>query len=143
MGTYVAQQTLRLLKMAGKTMPGTRVLVMGVTFKENTRDTRNSQVFDLIRELVDFGCCVTAWDPMADQVAMKELEEVEVLESLTESSTYDVVIVAVRHRAICDLGLYRILELISKENGKGILVDVKGEWSRIDVEAAGFHYWTL
>jgi len=143
MGAYVAQQALRLLKKAGKTMPGTRVLVMGLTFKENTRDTRNSQVFDLIRELVDFGCCVTAWDPMADQEAMRELEELEVLESLTESSTYDVVIVAVRHRVICDLGLSRVLELISKEGGTGVLVDVKGVWSRVDVEAAGCHYWAL
>lgn len=66
MAAYVAQQTLKQMINAGSCIKGAKVIVLGLTFKENCQDIRNSKVADLVRELQDYGCDVLVHDPIAD-----------------------------------------------------------------------------
>jgi UDP-N-acetyl-D-galactosamine dehydrogenase len=121
MGRYVGKQTVKKIISAGKSPKGARVLVMGITFKEDVTDIRNSKVVDVISELTDFGIVVDVIDP---GVKSQEVEE-EYGFGLKKEPTgkYDAVIVAVSHKEYLDLEENFFTPLMSKE---GIVVDVKG-----------------
>jgi len=121
MGYYVAKQTVKKLIAAGKNVLNTKVLVMGVTFKEDVSDIRNSRVPDIISELKSYGVTVDVVDPHASS---KEVEH-EYGFALAEkpASDYDAVIVAVSHKPYIDLSEDYFLSIT---NERAILVDVKG-----------------
>ena len=105
MGIYVANQVVKLMIRKGKRVDGSRVLVLGITFKENCPDVRNSRVIDVICELTDFGCVVDVYDPWADAEEVSEEYGLSLLPALgTESVAvpsicdYDAVVLAVDHR---------------------------------------------
>ncbi|MGB5965250.1 MAG: nucleotide sugar dehydrogenase [Sulfurimonadaceae bacterium] len=106
MGAYVANQVVKLMIKKGKRIEGDRVLVLGITFKENCPDIRNTRVIDLITEMQEFGALVDVYDPWADA---KEVEDEYgvALTSKTELDmhTYDAVILAVAHDAFIDESL--------------------------------------
>ncbi|MEP1495348.1 nucleotide sugar dehydrogenase [Pseudophaeobacter sp.] len=100
MGTYVAQQMIKALVKRGK--PMRRVLVMGLTFKENCPDLRNTRVIDVVRGLEDYGLSVDVCDPCADPVAARESFGFELIQA-PEKDTYDGVIIAVAHAEFAKL----------------------------------------
>lgn len=100
MGTYVAQQMIKALVKRGK--PMRRVLVMGLTFKENCPDLRNTRVIDVVRGLEDYGLSVDVCDPCADPVAARESLGLELIQA-PEKDTYDGVIIAVAHAEFAKL----------------------------------------
>ncbi|SHK54581.1 UDP-N-acetyl-D-galactosamine dehydrogenase [Thermocrinis minervae] len=133
---YIAHQVVKLLIKAGKKVKGSKLLVLGLSFKENVPDTRNSKVFPLCKELEEFGCDVFVYDPVAE----RELEEsVNRIEDPIKYSPYDAVIFAVRHRVLLEEFTPDRIRSISTE--PYILVDIKGIFSRKDVD--GFVYWRL
>ena len=137
MGFYAAKQLVKKLIAAGKNILQTKVLVMGVTFKENVSDIRNSRVSDLIHELKSYGVHVDVTDPYADN---REVEE-EYGFSLVEKPdrNYDAVVAAVNHKPYLDL-TEEYFRSLMKENGEGILIDIKGSYRNKIKEMT---YWSF
>jgi len=135
MGFYVAKQTVKKLIAAEKNIRHSRVLVMGMTFKEDVSDIRNSKVVDVITELISYGVQVDVVDPNA---VAKEVEE-EYSFSLTDKpeGLYDAVIVAVSHKEYLYLKEDDFKQML---NEKGILVDVKGTYRK---KIKDITYWSL
>ncbi|MGC8852470.1 MAG: nucleotide sugar dehydrogenase [Hydrogenobacter sp.] len=137
---YVANQTVKQIIKAGKKVNSAKVLLMGITFKENVPDIRNSKVYDLYRELKEFGIKAYVYDPIANREEVKEEYGIELLESAETQAPYDCVILAVRHKAFLDLDLSFYASLMTKPY---ILIDVKGVYERAIAEKEGFIYWSL
>ena len=137
MGGYVAKKIIKRLIASGKPVLGARVLVLGITFKENVPDIRNSKVADLVRELEDFGIRADVCDPKADPQAVREMYGFD-LKAAPDPRAYDAVVVAVAHRQ------YRALEekdfLLWLKDRNGLVADVKGLYRhRIPQD----RYWSL
>ena len=122
MGPYASSELIKAMIKAGQTISGARVLVMGLTFKENCPDLRNTRVIDVVRELKEFGCQVDVTDCWADgEEAMHEYG----LELISEprQSHYDAVILAVPHREYAAMSAESLRGLMK---ARGVLFDLKG-----------------
>ncbi len=96
MGIYVANRVIKLMIKKSHTIKGSRILILGITFKENCPDIRNSRVIDVIREFQEFGCIVDIYDPWADPKEVKEEYQLELKEEL-KLENYDAIVLAVAH----------------------------------------------
>ncbi len=123
MGFYAAKQLVKRLIAAGKNVLQTKVLVMGITFKENVSDIRNSRVYDLISELISYGVRVDVSDPYADSHEVRAEYGLELTE--VKPGHYDAVVVAVSHDAYLSYTEEDFKKLMGN-NDTGILVDIKG-----------------
>jgi UDP-N-acetyl-D-galactosamine dehydrogenase len=121
MGRYVGKQTVKKIISAGKSPKGARVLIMGITFKEDVTDIRNSKVVDVISELTDFGVVVEVIDPGVGAHEVKEEYGIDLKKE--PSGKYDAVILAVSHREYLNLEENFFSPLLNKG---GIVIDVKG-----------------
>jgi UDP-N-acetyl-D-galactosamine dehydrogenase len=121
MGRVVADRVVRLMLRARFPVAGSRVLVAGLTFKENCRDLRNSRAVDVIAELSGLGAEVEVWDPLAD--AAEAAAEYGLALVAEPAGRYDAAVVAVAHRAFAERGAAGFRALLSPG---GILFDVKG-----------------
>ena len=121
MGTIVSKKVIKLMIHKGHTIAGSKVLIMGFTFKENCPDIRNTRVIDLKKEMEDFGCNVDVFEPLADS---KEVEReygfsiISDQEDLEEN--YDAIIAAVAHDEFKNFNIKKY------KNGKAVVYDVKG-----------------
>jgi len=134
MGKYIAERAIKLLIKAGKQVRAARAAVLGVTFKENVPDLRNTRVVDIIRELEEYGLEVLVNDPFADPDEARKYYDVDLVE-MDDLSGVDVVIVAVMHGTYRDLGLGGIARLVS--GSPAIVVDVKSAFARKEAERLG------
>ncbi len=121
MGRFVAQRAVKLMINAGITLKGARIGIMGVTFKEDVTDTRNSRVPDIAYELSEFGIEPVLYDPIADPEVVRDEYGLE-LRSQRELEGVQGLIVAVGHRQIRELGLESLIKLLVPG---GIFVDIK------------------
>ena len=121
MGGYLAKLTVKQIIALDKNIKGSKVLVMGITFKEDVTDIRNSKVIDVIKELESYGVNVDVIDPAADFDEVKQEYGVELIKEINDK--YDAIVVAVNHKEYLELD-EDYFKSISNENG--ILVDVKG-----------------
>jgi UDP-N-acetyl-D-galactosamine dehydrogenase len=121
MGRYIGKQTVKKIIAANKNPNDARVLIMGITFKEDVTDIRNSKVVDIISELTDFGVSVDVIDPGANPHEAKEEYKIELKKE--PSGIYDAVILAVCHKQYLKLDEKWFAPFLNKE---GIVVDVKG-----------------
>ncbi len=140
MGGYVAKQTIKKIVAADKDIKNARILIMGVTFKENVSDIRNSRVVDVYNELVSFGVkSIDVVDPHACPDEVKEEYGFEMKNQITNG--YDAVIVTVNHKEYVSLdGTY--FRKISAPGG--ILVDIKGIYrNKINFRENNLTYWSL
>ena len=144
MGAYIGEQTIRLLTDSGRTPQGSRVLVLGLSFKENVADARNSQVVSLVQALKSAGTKVDVHDPLVDPGHFKS-SDITLIADPFESSgpIYDVVVLAVPHTVFRDRGLGSCLNLIRATGGSQILLDVRGVWHREAARQPGLVYWCL
>lgn len=118
MGAFVASKVIKLMGKKGISITGAKVLVLGITFKENCPDIRNSRVIDIIKEMKDYGCNVEVHDPWADAQEVFQEYGMKLTEKLSDS--YDSVIVAVGHSEFKESHMQGLL----KESN--VLYDVKG-----------------
>lgn len=135
MGGYIAKKIVKRMIALGKNILETRVLVMGVTFKENVSDIRNSKVVDIINELKDFGVSVDVMDPCADIDEVYREYGFRLIEK--PENDYDAVIVAVAHDE------YKVLEeeyFLNLTRESAVLGDVKGIYRR---KIHKLKYWSL
>jgi UDP-N-acetyl-D-galactosamine dehydrogenase len=107
MGAFVANKVVKLMIKKGINVNSARALVMGITFKENCPDIRNSKVIDIITELHDFGVQVDVFDPMADTHEVNEEYGINLLAKL-QNGVYDTIIMAVNHAQFADLNITEI-----------------------------------
>lgn len=139
MGKFVAEQVVKKLIQAGRNVKDAPVIVLGLTFKEDVPDLRNSKVIDVIRELRSFGAQVFVHDPIAD--AREAIHEYGLtLTPWDELPRADAVVAAVSHQAYRRQGLPG---LVGKLRPGGLLADVKSAFDPDLVEAAGYQLWRL
>jgi len=141
MGKYVAENVVKSLIKADKTVKNARVAILGFTFKENCPDTRNTKIFDIVKELREYGIEPTIADPIADAEEAKHLYGIEFVDMDTISGM-DAVVLAVSHEAFANFSMQRIDEFFEEE-GKKVLLDIKGILNRKEYEAEGYLYWRL
>jgi len=137
MGHYVGNQTIKQMIGAGNRIVGAKVLVLGLTFKENIPDTRNSKVVDILDELEDYGVEVYTHDPLA---GIGPNDRGHRLTTLENAGPFDAIVLAVPHRAYLEMGLQAMRQL---SNAKPVLIDVKSVYQPEQARAAGFKYWSL
>ena len=139
MGKFVAEQTVKHMIAAGSYIKGAKVNVLGLTFKENCGDLRNSKVIDIIRELQSYGVEVHVTDPLAaPEEAMHEYGVK--LERFDDLPRADAIVAAVAHRDYLGLGLE---DLGRKMVKGGVFIDVKAAFDPKVFEAAGYKVWRL
>jgi UDP-N-acetyl-D-galactosamine dehydrogenase len=137
MGAWIAQECVRLLIATGRPVRGARVLVLGIAFKEDCPDVRNSRVADILAELRRFGAEPIVCDPIADPAEVSQAYGIGLV-PLAPLPRADAAIAAVRHRAIRDLPISALREAL----GDGApCLDVKGIWNR--EAATRLTYWRL
>ena len=121
MGIYVANQVIKLMIKKGHKIEGSKVLVLGITFKENCPDIRNSRVIDVIEELKEFGCSIDVYDPWADPKEVKEEYNIDlILNSQFSILNYNAVVLAVAHEEFKKLN-----SQLSNINSKLVKFDIK------------------
>ena len=144
MGRFVADAAIKQMIGAGLAPKKAHVVILGLTFKENCPDTRNSKVDDIIKRLNEFGICPTVVDPWAStRDAMQEYGvTLTALESVADA---DWVIVAVAHNEFRALSLEQIKGLFRADTAdeNKVLVDVKGLYPIAELNASGMTYWRL
>ncbi|MEA4914550.1 MAG: nucleotide sugar dehydrogenase [Christensenella sp.] len=140
MGRYIAENTVKNLIKSEKPVKNAKVAILGFTFKENCPDTRNSKVFDIVKELREYGIEPVITDPTADAAEAKRLYGVEFTD-VSDIKGMDAVILAVAHTCFSEYKLSDIDNMFGKE--QKVLVDVKGLLDRKEYEAAGYSYWRL
>ncbi|MGL5652666.1 MAG: nucleotide sugar dehydrogenase [Paraclostridium sp.] len=138
MAKYIAENTIKSLIKAEKQIKGSKVAMMGLTFKENCPDTRNTKVVDIIRELEDYGVEVIVYDPVADKEETNKEYGIK-LTNLSEIKNIDAIICAVAHDEIKNIDTNILNKLYT--NGKKVLIDVKGIFERDKLKE--FLYWRL
>ena len=119
MGPYVASQVVKLMAKKDIKLKNSRVLVLGITFKENCPDVRNTRVIDIIQDLKEYGAQVSVYDPQADAELVKLEYNIELLQHL-EDKLFDAVVLAVAHREFEQIDLEKL-----KAN-TAVVYDVKG-----------------
>ncbi len=142
MGKYVAEMTVKKLIRAGKAVKGARVLVLGLTFKENVPDIRNTKVVDILAELKEYGVETLVHDPVASSEEAMHAYGIELL-SLEAAGEVDAVIWAVAHEQFAGITAERLKGLCRNGNGCGVVMDVKAVLDRGEVEGQGLKYWCL
>ena len=123
MGQQVAAEVVRLMISKGQTIRGSRVVVLGLTFKENCPDLRNTRVVDLVREFASLGARVDVHDPWADAEETRAEYGLDLLPQWPDAGLYDAVVLAVAHRQFREreAGAVRALA-----NARGVVYDIKG-----------------
>jgi UDP-N-acetyl-D-galactosamine dehydrogenase len=139
MGKFVAEQTVKRMIECGSPIKGAKVTVLGLTFKENCSDLRNSRVIDVINELCSYGVEVQVHDPVADPGEALHEYDVEITpwESLVEA---DALVVAVAHRQYLEIPLN---ELLDKVKPKGVFIDVKSQFNLRLLQTNEVRVWRL
>jgi len=139
MGKYIAEQTVKCLVKKGLSVHGSEVVILGLTFKEDCPDLRNSHVVDIIEELMEYSCKVTVHDPIAD-VDCARVEYGLTLCDWSDLPKAQVVILAVPHRSYRE---FRVSDLQAIMASDGLLVDVKSVVDRDELAAGNVDVWRL
>ena len=118
MGTHLALRLVKLLSQKEIQMSGSRGLLLGITFKENCPDIRNSKVVDFYQELVEYGINLEVYDPWADQEEVMEEYKIDLINE--PSGNYECIILAVSHQEFNSIDYKGLL------SQKGVIFDIKG-----------------
>ena len=139
MGQFVAEQTVKQMIAANMSINGAKVIVLGMTFKENCRDLRNSKVIDVVRELQGYGCDVIVHDPIADTHECEHEYGIR-LTPWDELPVASAVVAAVSHQEYAAMGLQK---LTAKLVQGGIFADVKCAYDPVQIQTFGVKLWRL
>lgn len=120
MGEYVASQVVKLMIKKGIAINGATLLLLGITFKENCPDVRNTKIVDVVKALEDYGINVTIYDPWANPSEVQHEYNITCQSELASESKFDTIVLGVAHKEFVDLNLAPLL------NENGVVYDVKG-----------------
>lgn len=138
-GKHIAEQTIKHMIHKGYTIKGAKVAVLGLTFKKNCPDLRNTKVIDIIRELNDYGIECLVHDPIADADVAKQLYDVD-LKSWDDIQNVDAIVLAVAHDQYQQ---YSIAQYHAKMANHSIIIDVKGVLNKQECQENGIQLWRL
>lgn len=127
--SFISNKLIKKLVLKGNVITGSRILILGVTFKENCVDFRNSKVIDIIRDLQEFGLKVDLYDPWVDTQSFFHEHQLELINELPRSGDYDGVILAVAHDQ------FKNIQPRSLIKESGVIFDVKAFWDKEAVDA--------
>lgn len=143
MGAYIADATVKQMIMVGQAPKKSKVVILGLTFKENCPDCRNSKVDDIIRRLRTYDIQPSVVDPWASKQEALQEYNVE-LQELSDIKNVDCIIVAVAHNEFKAAGLNSVKKLFKEgPDEEKVLIDVKGIYSIEELKASGIRYWRL
>ncbi|MEE1025484.1 MAG: nucleotide sugar dehydrogenase, partial [Acutalibacteraceae bacterium] len=143
MGKYIAEQTVKQLIKADKPIRSAKIGCLGITFKEDCPDVRNSKVSDILKELGEYGITPIVCDPVADAPDAKKFYGVDLV-PISEFKDLDCLIIAVAHQEFKALSVEDIDAMFKDEpNSKKIVVDVKGVREKNELNSLGYKYWRL
>ncbi len=143
MGKYVAEQTVKQLIQADKPIRQANVGCLGITFKEDCPDARNSKVNDILNELREYGISPIVCDPIADAPDVKRFYGVDLV-SLDRFRDLDCLIIAVAHEVFRAIRTDEIAAMFRDEpNSRKVIIDVKGVRNRNELRTQGYRYWRL
>ena len=137
MPKHVAEMAIKGLNEVGKVIRGSKVLIMGLTYKENVADTRESPVREIVKELKEFGVEVYGYDPLLSREDIEGFG-VKALDELKQN--FDCVITTVAHN---EFKMMKLEDVKKFMNNNPVLVDVKGVFNGEDAKGKGFYYKTL
>lgn len=143
MGQFVADAAIKQMVLAGKSPAKSKVVILGLTFKENCPDTRNSKVNDIVIRLGEYGITPVVVDPWANANDARHEYGVE-LQPLEKVNNADCIIVAVGHREFKQMTIDQLSCMYASKNfEENVLIDVKGLYSIADAKRLGLRYWRL
>ena len=144
MGSFIAQSIIKKLIETDKIVRNSNVVILGVTFKENTPDTRNSKVFDIVNELQDYGINVTYVDEQADKDEAKNFYGIDIVD-IEDIEEADCLVFAVAHDEFINLTQDEILKMYNQklEIKDRVLIDIKGIFDQNKLINSGLTYWRL
>lgn len=140
MGKYVAENCVKKLIAADKSVKGAKVAILGFTFKENCPDTRNTKIIDIVNELKEYGINPVIADPQADKSEAKRLYGVDFVDVSTIKGM-DAVILAVAHKEFLGLSIDQLNGFYNDD--KRVLLDIKGILDKEFLQTNGYRYWRL
>ena len=120
MGVYIAGEIVKLMIKNDITVKAANVLVLGITFKENCPDVRNTRVVDITSELESYGINITVYDPWAKEADVMHEYGIGIINTLSDDKKYDSVVLAVAHKEFLDINWRKYVK------PTGIIYDVKG-----------------
>ena len=138
MPKHIAQMTIKALNQAGKVIKGSRVLIMGLTYKENVADTRETPVREIIRELREYGVEMLGHDPFVEDIEAEF--GIVAVGNVEDLLRVDATVLAVAHSAFEEIGLDKLKGIMSENP---TLVDVRAFYNRQEAEGRGFYYRSL
>lgn len=141
MGKYVAQQIIKLLIKLNMDPKKAKIAILGLTYKENCSDIRNTKVTDIISELKEYGLDPLVADPYASPKEVMEEFGIK-LSMKSELKDLNVAIVAVPHRQFTEMSVSDMGNFYNTDQTR-VIVDIKGVYDRSEFESKGFHYWSL
>ena len=124
MGEYVANQVIKLMNKKGVMVKDSKILILGITFKENCPDIRNTKIVDIYSTLSEYTNKITIYDPWANIAEVKKEYNIDIINKLDASKRYDAVILGVAHKEFLSL------DVRARLNTNGVVYDVKGILSR-------------
>lgn len=143
MGKFVADAIIKKLILANKVVRQAKVVILGITFKENTPDTRNSKVVDIIDSLKEYGIEPIVVDPEADANEAKHEYGIDIVD-IKDINDADCLVFAVAHGEFRNMGIDKINGIFSDvDNKEKIIIDVKGILDKQVVKNKGYSYWRL
>ena len=128
MGDYVGMQVIKLMNKKGILVKGAKILILGITFKENCPDIRNTKVVDIIHTLSEYTDDITVFDPWADKTNVKNVYNIDITNEMPDDGDYDAIILAVGHSEFTSSDLHSIIR------PKSIIYDVKGILDRTMID---------
>jgi UDP-N-acetyl-D-galactosamine dehydrogenase len=140
MAKFVAEKTVKSMISSGFQVKGAKVNVIGLTFKENCPDLRNSKVADIVHELQSYGVDVHVWDPLADAAEAQHEYGIELETNWASLPKADALIAAVPHKEVLALSL---TDFQAKLNDGGCFIDVKSQFDEKALREAGYCVWRL
>jgi UDP-N-acetyl-D-galactosamine dehydrogenase len=140
MARYIGRQILKQMAKMDKIISTARVAILGFTFKEDVPDVRNSKVFDLYKELKEFGLSPLVYDPIANKDDVKHEYGIELC-NLEDLKNLDTIIVAVAHKEFKSMEAEDYRKLMNTH--KLLLADIKHIFKRENYEKLGINYWSL
>lgn len=141
MGTYIAQQIIKMLVQYKFDLEKVNIGLLGVTYKENSTDIRNSKIIDIIKELREYGVIPKVVDPLVDQQQFQQEYGFE-LTNMSDLNNMNVIIMAAPHRVFTDLSLEDINNMYDQHQTK-VMIDIKGVYDKAECEHFGYRYWRL
>ena len=120
MGEYVAHQVIKLMNKKGVLVKDTNILLLGITFKENCPDIRNTKIVDIYTTLSEYTNNITIYDPWADKAEVQHEYQIEISNTLDTTKKYDAIILGVAHKEFLEIDIPSLL------NENGVVYDVKG-----------------